>query len=83
VFDVQWEFETEGDDVFKEAVRHQLERVRRQLQNLWCPVHGERPTIIVRGHTPDDIAADVKGCCENLDRLARERLTSMGFAKNG
>ena len=78
---VEWRFEGNLDDVFKNALKQQLDQVRQELEKVRCPFHGKAPTIVVRGHTAEDISADVESCCEQLGQLARERMKAMGFEK--
>lgn len=76
---VQWRFEGDFDDLFKGALKQQLDHVEAELDQVRCPVHGKAPTIVVKGHTAEDISANVEGCCEELGQLARERLKALGF----
>jgi hypothetical protein len=79
---VQWRFEGNFDDVFKAALKQQLEHVRDAMDQVRCPVHGEAPTIVVTGQTAEAIAADVQGCCDELGRLAKAKLATLGFEKD-
>ncbi len=40
--------------------------VRRRLDNLACPLHGQYPSVIASGAAADDLTFSVDGCCQRL-----------------
>ena len=67
--------------MYCQALEHQLEQVKAELEHVRCPVHGESPSIVVTGQSADSISANAEGCCDVLGELARARLAEMGFDK--
>jgi hypothetical protein len=44
------------------------------LGNVRCREHGERPSVVVKGSSLDNLRFEVHGCCEDLVRRASEKL---------
>jgi len=40
--------------------------IRRKLGDLSCREHGQPPSIIASGPSPDQLAFSVEGCCQQL-----------------
>ncbi len=40
--------------------------VRRRLDNLACPVHGQCAFVVASGVSADDLTFRVEGCCQQL-----------------
>ncbi len=76
VIQVVWEFDEQDwrDDLSRAALKAALAGVRRQLGEVRCPMHGESPTIVVRGRSEDTMRLDVQGCCDQSTEPVRARL---------
>lgn len=74
-----WEFDEQGwrDELSRAAFEAALEGVRQHLGEVRCPVHGESPTMVVRGRTEDAIGLDVQGCCDRLTGPVRALLAEL------
>ena len=66
VIKVVWESDEPAwhDELSRAALQAALEGVRRQLGEVPCPIHGDSPTIVVRGQRENTMRLDVQGCCE-------------------
>jgi hypothetical protein len=76
---VEWRTEVSFDDVFRKVLEQNLESVRRELEGIRCPIHGEPPKIVVTGTDATSISAKVEGCCEELGRLTKAKTAELGF----
>ncbi len=52
--------------------------IRRRLDNLSCPRHGQSPHVIASGPSPDHLVLSVEGCCNELVADATTTLNSGG-----
>jgi hypothetical protein len=52
--------------------------IRRRLDNLSCPRHGQQPRVIASGPSPDRLTMSVEGCCHELVDDATTTLNSGG-----
>ncbi len=52
--------------------------IRRRLDNLSCPRHGQSPHVIASGPSPDRLIVSVEGCCRELVDEATTTLNSGG-----
>ena len=76
---IVWEFEEQRwrDPLSRAAFEAALDGVRHYLADLRCPVHGESPSVVVRGETEDTIRLDLRGCCDRLVGPARAKLAEL------
>jgi hypothetical protein len=76
VINVVWESDEPAwrDELSRAALQAALEGVRRQLGEVRCPVHGESPTIVVRGQSERTMRLDVQGCCDRATEPVRALL---------
>jgi hypothetical protein len=52
--------------------------IRRRLDNLSCPRHGQSPRVIASGSSPERLIVSVEGCCAELVDDATTTLNSGG-----
>lgn len=73
------------DELSRAALQAALEGVRRQLGEIRCPIHGESPTIVVRGQSEHTMRLDVQGCCDRSTEPVRTLLAELegGPQKDG
>ena len=76
MINVVWESDATAwrDELSRAALESALEGVRRQLGDVRCPVHGESPTIVVRGQSERTMGFDVQGCCDPATEPVRALL---------
>jgi hypothetical protein len=78
VINVVWESESAWrDELSRAALQAALEGVRRQLGDVRCPVHGEPPTIVVRGKSESTMRLHIQGCCERSTGPVRALLAEL------
>jgi hypothetical protein len=79
VIKVVWESDESEwrDELSRAALQAALEGVRRQLGEIRCPVHGESPTIVVRGQSESTMRLDVQGCCDRSTEPVRTLLAEL------
>lgn len=82
---VKIKFEINGREVKPEDFATSLEKaliknieedIRKKLSSVKCPVHGEYPEVICRGHDLRNLSFEVKGCCQKLIEMVREKFKS-------
>jgi hypothetical protein len=80
VINIVWESDATAwhDELSRAAVEAALDGVRRQLGEVRCPVHGESPTIVVRGQSERTMGFDVQGCCDRATEPVRALLGDLG-----
>jgi hypothetical protein len=71
-----WEVEEHGwnDKLSRAALQAALEGLRQHLGDVPCPVHGESPTIMIRGQSEATMSLDVHGCCDPSTQPVRALL---------
>lgn len=52
--------------------------IRRRLDNLSCPRHGQSPRVIASGSSPERLIVSVEGCCSEFVDDATTTLNSGG-----
>ena len=62
------------DPVKKAMLLAQRNHVRRRLDSLSCPEHGQPPRVTAAGPSPDRLTLSVQGCCQQLVDDARATL---------
>lgn len=72
-------FDCRGDDsgVMDPATREKVASyVTKRVGDFTCPDHGKQPTVVVQGERLDEIAFDVRGCCQKAIVLVKEKLNA-------
>ena len=59
-------------------LKHIREKTNDSLASTCCPAHGEKPSIIVRGQTIDNLNFEVSGCCDDLINKVNKQLNKRG-----
>jgi hypothetical protein len=79
VITVVWEFDEQSwrDELSRAALQAALNGVRQQLGEVRCPVHGESPTIVVRGRSEGTMSLDVHGYCDQSTEPVRALLAEL------
>jgi len=54
------------DPVEKVMLLAARNHIRRRLDNLSCPRHGESPRVVASGPSADRLTVSVEGCCPEL-----------------
>jgi hypothetical protein len=76
---VVWEFDEEGwqDELSRAVAQAAVDGLRRYVDDVRCPVHGEPATILVRGRSTDTLQLDVQGCCDRLTEPVRAQIKEL------
>lgn len=64
------------DPVEKTMLLALRNHVRRRLDNLSCPAHGQYPFVVASGTSADRLTFRVEGCCEQLVNEGRATLAT-------
>ena len=59
-------------------LKHIREKTKNSLGAINCTEHGEKPSIIVRGQTIDNLNFEVSGCCGDLINKVNKQLNKRG-----
>jgi hypothetical protein len=62
------------DSVEKIMLRVARNHIRRRLDGVSCPWHGQFPHILASGPSADRLTYSVEGCCENFVERATRAL---------
>lgn len=54
---------------------------RSRLDGVTCPEHGEGPTVVLSGKSPDTLTVRVETCCDELRRLVDDALAEKEAAR--
>lgn len=50
------------------------EVIKKSLEGMRCPIHGEAPTVLIDKSEANEVAFDYRGCCQELVRLVVEKI---------
>lgn len=50
------------------------EVIKKSLEGVRCPIHGEAPTVLIDRSEADEVVFDYQGCCQELVRLVVEKI---------
>jgi hypothetical protein len=64
------------DPVEKAMLLALRNHVRRRLDNLSCPAHGQYPFVVASGTSADRLTFRVEGCCEQFVNEGRATLAT-------
>lgn len=80
---IRLRIDTEGQaDALTRSVMEQVaDDYRSRLDALTCPEHGEAPTVVLSGRSPDTCTVRVETCCEQLQRLVDDALAETEAAR--
>ena len=63
-------------DVLEKAILQNLsDSISKQLRNVRCAEHGERPKVKCKGRKLDKLTFEISGCCESLIQRATKKLS--------
>ena len=48
--------------------------VKKSVQGISCPKHGEQPKLKVKGRNFDNLSVEVSGCCDALKDKVKKKL---------
>ena len=64
------------DPVEKVMLLAARNHIRRRLDNVSCPQHGQSPRVIASGSSPERLVVSIEGCCSELVDDATTTLNS-------
>lgn len=76
-------FEIGGKKVNPANIKDAMERMvisgiadtmKKSVQGIRCPEHGEKPTLKVIGKNLDNLSVEVSGCCDALTEQVQRKL---------
>lgn len=74
--------ELNGKRVKPGSLKNELERmmlqqiinmVKKELKDIICSEHGERPQVTLKGKKLDNLSFEVTGCCQDLIDQASDK----------
>ena len=66
------------DPVEKVMLLVASKHIRRRLDNLSCPRHGQSPRVVASGPSAERLTVSVEGCCRELEDDATKALSAGG-----
>jgi len=54
------------NEINREILKKIIATIRDKVENIRCPIHGEKPKIICVAKSLEDIDLKVEGCCDTL-----------------
>lgn len=71
---IRWDLEALMRTIKGAALEAGAKEVASRLSNFRCPIHGEAPTVRVKGRSESELRLSVEGCCAELERQVKEAL---------
>lgn len=63
-----------GDEIEKAILTKAATNVKKALNSVTCPEHGQRPKVTLTGMDINNLSCDVEGCCQKLVDTAMKKL---------
>lgn len=62
-------------EIEKAMMKDLKDTIQKQLRGIRCPIHGQSPSVTFRGTNLKNLKGEISGCCEELVRIAGEKLS--------
>ncbi len=63
-------------DALEAAVLKELQTtIKKSVGSVKCPKHNSNPKIVVKGRTMDNLNFEISGCCDDLVKEVRQKLS--------